>query len=199
MFAYFQQIERATCWFRAPFCHRASLPRMPTIAPIVNEPCTHHLSTRRNQSIFNRCRIGHSRLTHKFLLKGGSPECIPCNCPLTIKHLFDFNNVRQRFYQVPSVQDLFKTVKPEGILEFLKQLRCTDFYEFFECLTCMRFFSPLTCLRREDGLSCRHSVEPPLTHSLTHSFTHSLTHPPTHHSHTYSRTHSLKSMAGGIG
>ena len=26
----------------------------------------------------------------------------------------------QRFYQVPSLQDLFKTVKPEVVLEFLK-------------------------------------------------------------------------------
>ena len=35
------------------------------IAPIVNEPRTHHhhLSTHRDQSVFNRCRIGHSRLT----------------------------------------------------------------------------------------------------------------------------------------
>ena len=32
----------------------------------------------------------------------------------------DFNNVRQRFYQVPTLQDLFKTVKPEVILDFLK-------------------------------------------------------------------------------
>ena len=92
---------------------------------IVNEPRTHHLSTRRDQSVFNRCRIGHSRLTHEFLLKGEPPpECIPCNCPLTIKHLLiecvDFNDVRQRFYQVPSLQDLFKTVNPEVILELLK-------------------------------------------------------------------------------
>ena len=101
------------------------LNKLHEIAPIVNEPRTHHLSTRRDQSVFNRCRIGHSRLTHEFLLKGGPPpECIPCNCLLTIKHLLiecvDFNDVRQRFYQVPSLQDLFKTVKPEVILEFLK-------------------------------------------------------------------------------
>ena len=101
------------------------LNKLHEITPIVNEPRTHHLSTRRDQSVFNRCRIGHSRLTHKFLLKGEPPpECIPCNCPLTIKHLLiecvDFNDVRQRFDQVPSLQDLFKTVKPEVILEFLK-------------------------------------------------------------------------------
>ena len=78
------------------------------IAPIVNEPRTHHLNTRRDQSVFNRCRIGHSRLTQEFLLKGElPPECIPCNCPLTIKHLLidcvDFRDVRQRFYRVPSL------------------------------------------------------------------------------------------------
>ena len=103
----------------------STLNKLHEIAPIVNEPRTHHLTTRRDQSVFNRCRIGHSRLTHEFLLKGEPPpEYIPCNCPLTIKHLLiecvDFNDVRQRFYQVPSLQDLFKTVKPELILEFLK-------------------------------------------------------------------------------
>ena len=98
------------------------------------------------QSIFNRCRIGHYRLTRGFLLKGEPPpECIPCNCPLTIKHLLigepppeyipcncpltikhllieraDFNNVRRRFYQVLSLQNFFKTVNPEMILDFLK-------------------------------------------------------------------------------
>ena len=59
-----------------------------------------------------------------FLGNEPPPECIPCNCPLTMKHLLiecvDFNDVRQRFYQVPSLQDLFKTVKPEVILDFLK-------------------------------------------------------------------------------
>ena len=58
------------------------------------------------------------------------PECIPCNCPLTIKHLLiKCADVRQRFYQVPSVQDLFKAVKPEVILDFLNQLCCTVFYK----------------------------------------------------------------------
>ena len=32
----------------------------------------------------------------------------------------DFNDVRRRIYPVPSLQDLFKTVNPEVILDFLK-------------------------------------------------------------------------------
>ena len=70
------------------------------------------------------------------------PECIPCNCPLTIKHLLiecvDFNDVRQRFYQVPSLQDLFNTVKPEVILDFLKAAALYRLlWVFFKCLTFM--------------------------------------------------------------
>ena len=101
------------------------LNKLHKITPIVNEPRSHHVNNSRDQSVYNRCRIGHSRLTCEFLLKGEPPpECIPCNCPLTIKHLLiegaGFNDVRQRFYQVHSLQDRFKTVKPEVILVFLK-------------------------------------------------------------------------------
>ena len=111
--------EHITAMWQATW-DESPLNKLHQITPIVNEPRTHHLSTRRDQSVFNRCRIGHSRLTHEFLLKGEPPpECIPCNCPLTIKHLLiecvDFNDVRQSFYQVPSLQDLFKTVKPEVV------------------------------------------------------------------------------------
>ena len=53
------------------------LNKLHEILPIVNEPRTHHLSSRRDQSVFNRCRIGHSRLTHEFLLKGEPPPMHP--------------------------------------------------------------------------------------------------------------------------
>ena len=110
---------RQNTWDKSP------LNKLRKITPIVSQPHTHHLSNRGDQSIFNRCRIGHSHLTHEVLLKGEPPpECIPRDCPLTIKHLLiecaDFNDVRRRFYQVPSLQNLFNTVKPEVILDFLK-------------------------------------------------------------------------------
>ena len=99
------------------------LNKLHEIAPLVNEPRTHHLKNRRDQFVFNRCRIGHSRL--ELLLKG---EPLPCNCPLTIKKLLiecaDFNVVWQRFYQVSSLQDLSKTVKPELIFDFLIESSC---------------------------------------------------------------------------
>jgi len=38
--------------------------------------------------LLNRLRIGHSRLTHSYLLSGdGSPNCQSCGIPLTVKHI----------------------------------------------------------------------------------------------------------------
>ena len=113
------------------------LNKLHKIIPIGNEPHTHHVNNRRDQSVYNRCRIGHSRRTCEFLLKGEPPpECIPCNCPLTIKHLLiegaGFNDVRQRFYQVPSVQDRFKTRSDFGLLE--SSCAVQAFCRAYDCL-----------------------------------------------------------------
>ena len=44
--------------------------------------------SRKDQIIYNHCRIGHCRLTHSWLLKAEPPpECVFCICPLTMKHL----------------------------------------------------------------------------------------------------------------
>ena len=128
--------------------------------------CTHcrrtvHFSLEQSSGIIceqymnNRCRTGHSRLTHRFLLKGEPPpECIPC--PLTIKHLLnkcaDFNDVTQRFDQVPSLQDPFRTVKPVVILDFLKAAALYRllwvFEHFWLFLNDWLFFMPVfECLK----------------------------------------------------
>ena len=46
---------------------------------------------RHGESVLTRIRIGHTHLTHCILLKGEDPpECIACDCCLTVKHiLFD--------------------------------------------------------------------------------------------------------------
>ncbi len=44
--------------------------------------------SRKEQSVLSRIRIGHSHLTHCYLLKGeDAPECISCACQLTVKHI----------------------------------------------------------------------------------------------------------------
>lgn len=88
---------------------------------------------RREEVVLARARIGHTHLTHSYLLKRGpAPECIGCNVPLTVKHILvecvDFDHIRPRFYQVASMKQLFDEVNPSKILDFLKAIGL--FYHF---------------------------------------------------------------------
>ena len=83
--------------------------------------------TRRESVVLHRCRIGHTHMTHSFLLKGEPrPQCIPCDCPLTMKHLFldciDFSDVRDNFYTASTMHDLFNRVNGHVVLNFLREI-----------------------------------------------------------------------------
>ena len=81
--------------------------------------------------VLTRCRIGHSRYTHSFLLNNGErPECIPCNSNCSLKHFIidcvDVADIRQTFYNVNTIFYLFTNVAGDTILKFLKQINlCT--------------------------------------------------------------------------
>ena len=87
--------------------------------------------TRREAVVLRRCRIGHSHITHSFLLKGEDPpQCIPCQSPLTIKHILlecaDFQLIRDDFYSSCSMHDLFNRVSGHLVLAFLKAINLFD-------------------------------------------------------------------------
>ena len=82
---------------------------------------------RREEVVLSRCRIGHTRLTHSYLLKGEvQPECIPCQAPLTVKHILidciDFAPQRNLFYNVLTLPEIFDKVPVHNIKSFLKQI-----------------------------------------------------------------------------
>jgi hypothetical protein len=82
---------------------------------------------RKQQVVMTRCRIGHSRLTHSFLLNNEErPECIPCNSNFSLKHVLidyvDVADVRQTFYNANSLSNLFTNVAGDTILQFLKEI-----------------------------------------------------------------------------
>lgn len=82
---------------------------------------------RKEQVVMTRCRIGHSRFTHGHLLVGDPPpECIPCDCPFSIKHVLldcvDFANTRQNYFDCANMFDLFKTVSSKNIIDFLRDI-----------------------------------------------------------------------------
>ncbi|MEE8152293.1 MAG: ribonuclease H family protein, partial [candidate division NC10 bacterium] len=83
--------------------------------------------SRKEQSVLSRIRIGHSHLTHCYLLKGeDAPECISCACQLTVKHILiecaEFDETREQYFNVNCLQDLFDKVQPHLILSFLRDI-----------------------------------------------------------------------------
>jgi ribonuclease HI len=88
---------------------------------------------RREEIVLARCRIGHTHLTHTHLLrKELPPVCVACFCPLTVKHILveciDFSPVRQQFYNVSSMKDLFMNTDSTKIISFLQAVGL--FYRF---------------------------------------------------------------------
>ncbi|KAF0758991.1 Ribonuclease H1 [Aphis craccivora] len=51
-------------------------------------PWPHNTLSRKEEVIINRLIIGHTRLTHAFLMKKEDiPMCLTCNDPMTVKHI----------------------------------------------------------------------------------------------------------------
>ena len=74
-----------------------------------------------------RLRIGHTRLTHSYLLnRQDQPECSHCDCVLTVAHVLlgcnHYNMVRQRYFNVSSLCELFDTVNAQNILGFIRDI-----------------------------------------------------------------------------
>ena len=107
--------------------NNASFNKLREIKPTLGEWPQGNRPVRREEVVLSRCRIGHTRLTHSYLLKKeDQPECIACQAPLTIKHILidcvDFAPIRSLYFNVQSLKDLFQTVSVDNILSFLKHI-----------------------------------------------------------------------------
>ena len=74
-----------------------------------------------------RLHIGHSFITHSFLLKGEEPPvCIGCDKRLTIDHILsvcsDFTEIRESHFTAKSLRMLFQDISPENICNLLKEI-----------------------------------------------------------------------------
>ena len=76
--------------------------------------------TRTDDVVLILLRIDHTFLTHWvfFLLKSEPrPECVPCQCPLTVKRLLlecvDTGLARDHFYKVTTLKDVFNDISCE--------------------------------------------------------------------------------------
>ena len=74
-----------------------------------------------------RLHIGHSFITHSFLLKDEEPPMyIGCDKRLTVEHILltcsDFIEIRESHFTAKSLRMLFQDILPEKIFYFLKEI-----------------------------------------------------------------------------
>ena len=90
-------------------------------------------SSRKEQQILSRIRIGHTRITHSHFCQGGDrPICIPCNTPLTIEHILvdclAYEDLRRKHQLTDSIRTILQNnpAREEVLLNFLKD---ADLYD----------------------------------------------------------------------
>ena len=100
--------------------------KLHSIEPKLKLPKPYNLP-RRDELLIHRLRIGHTHLTHAYLLKRENPpECVQCQVPLTVEHILldcvDFNFIRQKHFSVTTLTDLFNKTQPRTIIDFIKEI-----------------------------------------------------------------------------
>ena len=86
-------------------------------------PCSYG-QNRKEQVVLTRCRIGHGRITHSYLLNNEEPpECIPYDSNYSLKHVLtdcvDVADIRHTFYNVNNLYDCFSNIAGDTIFKLI--------------------------------------------------------------------------------
>ena len=89
---------------------------------------------RKDEVVIHRIRIGHTRLTHRYLMEDPLKRIPPCNyCyqfDLTVEHLMvecqHFDRIRSRYHDARNMGDLFERFSLRHIIAFLKETGLYD-------------------------------------------------------------------------
>ena len=74
---------------------------------------------RKEETVMTRIRIGHTWITHSYLLTSHSAKHILVECS-------DFTYIRNKYYTTTDVHTLFREVDSSKIIEFLKEIKLFD-------------------------------------------------------------------------
>ena len=77
--------------------------------------------------LINRLRLGHTRLTHSYLLsRDDQPVCSACQSPVTVKHFLiecvNFAAIHSRYFSASSTKDVFENVNAQSVIDFIKEV-----------------------------------------------------------------------------
>ena len=97
------------------------------ILPKLRDKLLPFCNTRKENTVLNRLHIGHSYLTHSFILrKEEAPVCVVCSVVLTLKHILiecaDLLEIRKKYFEKKSLYSLFRNVIPEVVFDFLREI-----------------------------------------------------------------------------
>ena len=86
-----------------------------------------NVTIRRDEVVLHRAWIGHTFLTHSYLLKQeNSPDCSSCHCLLKVQHVLidcpNYHPIRVKYFASHNLHDLFSSVHPLCIVDFLKEI-----------------------------------------------------------------------------
>ena len=94
-----------TSWNETPF------KKLKGIKPVIKESKSIISNIRREEVVLTRLRIGHTRITHSWLLnRDEQPNCTGCDVPFTVKHfLLDCSDLQQTRRSFFSSQQLTRS------------------------------------------------------------------------------------------
>ena len=87
---------------------------------------------RRAETLLSRLRIGHTNITHSYLMERGTdpPMCDRCNTQITVKHILvestKFTAIRRKYYNNPSVISMLKETNEFSINKLWMYLQEID-------------------------------------------------------------------------
>ena len=85
------------------------------IKPTIGENQSVVRNIRKEEAVLGRLCLGHTRITHSYLLLGEEqPQCVGGNAPFTVCHFLlefgDFAQVRNNCFHVENMKQLFQDI-----------------------------------------------------------------------------------------
>ena len=101
------------------------------IKPTIGEYQSVVRNIRREEVVLARLRLGHTRVTHSYLLQGEEqPQCVGCDAPFTVRHFLlecgDFAQVRNNCFHVDNMKALFQDIHIDIIALKASGRDCTN-------------------------------------------------------------------------
>ena len=98
------------------------------IKPTIGEHQSVVRNIRKEEVVLARLCLGHTRVTHSFLLQGEEqPQCVGCDSPFTVRHFLmecgDFAQVRNNCFHVDNMKQLFQDIHIDSIMTFLRHIK----------------------------------------------------------------------------